>query len=37
MTAEQRKEMVELTKPVWKMFPDKIPQDLVDIVVKTQQ
>ena len=37
MTPEQRKEMVELTKPVWKMFPDKIPQELIDMVVKTQQ
>ena len=37
MTAEQRKEMADLTKPVWKMFPDKIPQDLIDMVVKTQK
>ncbi len=37
LTPEQRKQMQDLTKPIWKMFPDKIPQDLIDIVVKTQQ
>jgi tripartite ATP-independent transporter DctP family solute receptor len=37
MTAEERKELAELTKPVWKMFPDKIPQELIDMVVKTQK
>lgn len=37
LTPEQRAEMARLTKPVWSQFPDKIPQDLIDLVVNAQK
>lgn len=37
LTPEQRAEFKEKTKSVWTMFPDKIPQDLIDMVVNAQK
>lgn len=35
LTPEQRDELKKLTKSVWSQFPDKIPQDLIDLVVNS--
>lgn len=37
LTPAERDEFKKLTKPVWAQFADKIPQELVDLVQKTQQ
>jgi len=37
LTPAERDEFKKLTKPVWAQFADKIPQELVDLVLKTQQ
>ena len=37
LTPDQIKEMRALTQPVWKMFLDKVPQDLIDMVQRTQK
>lgn len=37
LTPEQKAEFKELTKGVWTMFPDKIPQELIDMVQNAQK
>jgi tripartite ATP-independent transporter DctP family solute receptor len=37
LTADDRAAMVRLTRPVWDQFKDEIPQDLVRLILDTQQ
>ncbi|MEG6616709.1 TRAP transporter substrate-binding protein [Peptococcaceae bacterium 1198_IL3148] len=37
LTDEERNEFKELTKPVWDQFKDQVPQELIDMVLATQQ
>ncbi|ABO51261.1 TRAP dicarboxylate transporter, DctP subunit [Desulforamulus reducens MI-1] len=37
LTPEEKAKFKELTKGVWTMFPDKIPQELIDMVVNAQK
>jgi len=37
LTDEERNELKELTRPVWDQFTDKIPQDLIDMVLEAQK
>lgn len=37
LTPEERDKFKEATKGVWTMFPDKIPQDLIDMLVNAQK
>ena len=36
MTAEEKQEMIDLTRPVWDQFATVIPQDLVRLIQETQ-
>lgn len=37
LSAEERRELVDLTRPVWDQFKDDIPQDLIELLTATQQ
>ncbi len=37
LTPEEREEFKKLTRPVWDEFADKIPQEVIDMVLATQQ
>ncbi|RYD05905.1 hypothetical protein N752_06585 [Desulforamulus aquiferis] len=37
LTPEEKAKFKEATKEVWTMFPDKIPQELIDMLVDAQK
>ena len=37
LSADERKELIDMTRPVWDEFKSDIPQDLIQLIVDTQQ
>ena len=37
LSADERKELIDMTRPVWDEFKSDMPQDLIQLIVDTQQ